>query len=112
MLVWDEQALLDRCRQKPERAKRLIGMFLEDAPTTLAEIKTNTASGDSEALHRSAHSLKGMAANLGALKLQEVAFDLETASTNQDINHCSSLIPIIESEFDALKIELDDFMNE
>jgi len=40
MLVWDEQGLLGRCGHKPERAKRLIEMFMEDIPDTLSDIKT------------------------------------------------------------------------
>ncbi len=112
MLVWDEQGLLGRCGHKPERAKRLIEMFMEDIPDTLSDIKTSLDNNDTEKTHKQAHALKGMAANLGALRLQETAFDLELCANQLSIDRCNKLLKVILLEVDHLKEELQDFMDE
>ena len=109
MNVWDEEAFLRRCRNKPDRAKRLIVMFLEDAPLLLDKIKAEVNAEDFLAIHSSAHSMKGMAANLGALKLTESAAALEVASRDFLGDECVAIYNVIEQEFNMLAPLLRDY---
>ncbi len=112
MLVWDELALLNRCRQKPERVRRLVGIFLDDTPKIVQAMQTQVEASDFEGLHGSAHALKGIAANLGGLRLQERAFALETASRSNDAAACAVQLNTLKSEFEALLEELNDYLEE
>ena len=55
----------------------LIGTFLEEAPTMLAELKSALAAGQPEPFRRAAHSLKSNAHTFGALALGALARELE-----------------------------------
>ena len=47
----------------------LVATFLEEAPKTLAELRTARANGDAEKFRRAAHSLKSNGNTFGALRL-------------------------------------------
>ena len=55
----------------------LVGTFLEEAPQMIAELRTAQAGASADAFRRAAHSLKSNANTFGALKLGEMARELE-----------------------------------
>ena len=55
----------------------LIDTFLEDGPKLIADLKNAHASKDADSFRRAAHSLKSNAATFGALKLSDLAKELE-----------------------------------
>jgi HPt (histidine-containing phosphotransfer) domain-containing protein len=59
---------------------KMIDGFLLKAPERLQSARTNLGSGDVKSIHLIAHSLKASCANLGAVKVHEVAERLEEAS--------------------------------
>ena len=78
----DPRELLGRIDNDRQLFDELIAMFLDDTETRLATIKTAIERDDREALRRTAHAIKGAAANLGARRVFSTAARLETASTN------------------------------
>ena len=58
-------------------ARELIGTFLEEAPTMLADLRSALAAGNAERFRRAAHSLKSNANTFGALALGALARELE-----------------------------------
>jgi CheY-like chemotaxis protein/HPt (histidine-containing phosphotransfer) domain-containing protein len=77
-----DERVLDRIRalQSPARPsilKRLLELFLDDAPKQLVNIKQAYRTGDAESLRRLAHRMKSAAANLGATRLSVVCRDIE-----------------------------------
>ncbi|KAA3618666.1 MAG: hypothetical protein DWQ05_06810 [Calditrichaeota bacterium] len=59
----DFDELLERVGGDAEFLQELFDIFLEDSVNLLSEIKENIASGDNEALQRTAHKLKGSISN-------------------------------------------------
>jgi two-component system, sensor histidine kinase and response regulator len=57
--------------------EELLGLFLRDAPQRLNDLEAALAARDEKTLREQAHSLKGMASNLGARRLAEVCGRLE-----------------------------------
>lgn len=79
--------------------KELLSDFLDELPDKLEQLWSNYRNKDMEKLHRAAHNLKGVSANLGALRLSEQAQRLEketsqgyTASVEALLNDISSII--------------------
>jgi two-component system, sensor histidine kinase and response regulator len=64
---------------KRERYESLLRKFASRQAGSVAAIRAALAGGDAEAAAREAHSLKGVAATLGALALSEAASNAETA---------------------------------
>ena len=58
-------------------AAELVGTFLEEAPSMLAELRTAHAASDPDSFRRVAHSIKSNGATFGAVTLSELARELE-----------------------------------
>lgn len=95
MATYDLNAALERLGGSRELLRDMIGFYLEDYPTLLERIEDAAESGDPITLARSAHSLKGLAANFDAVEV------LETAdATSQAVRTKVGLMP--EKEIAAL----------
>jgi len=57
--------------------RRLIGLYLQHAPTLAEQIRAAYENEDVEILGRAAHQLASSSANLGALELADVCRQLE-----------------------------------
>jgi len=66
----------------PEFVSDMVTWFASSARARITEGRTAAESGDGETMHRAAHSLKGLAGTVGALRLQMVARDLEMSSND------------------------------
>lgn len=60
-----------------EFVAELVGTFLEEAPSMLAELRSAQAAGAADTFRRAAHSLKSNSHTFGATRLGELARDLE-----------------------------------
>lgn len=56
---------------------KMIDNFMAQGPTRLISGRKNLEAGDLKAVHLIAHSMKASSANIGAIKVQEVAERLE-----------------------------------
>jgi PAS domain S-box-containing protein len=87
LVAWDQDSALKRVLNKEKLLKSLIEIFLTEMPVRLIELKTAVNNQDIESIKSVSHTIKGVAANLSALKLQHFSFELEKAGksalTNQ-----------------------------
>jgi two-component system sensor histidine kinase/response regulator len=79
----DRVALLERVEGDRELLAEMVHLFQEDAPRLLAAMREALARGDMALLERSAHSLKGAAANLSAKSASAAAQRLESDAKNK-----------------------------
>ena len=87
--------------------KDIIGIFLEDTPQRIDELKQCLASFDQPKFTRAAHSIKGSASNLGARLVRATAEQLEHQSRNSGLGGLEPLIAKLESDFATAKAELE-----
>ena len=64
--VFDRERTLASVDGDMELLREVVGLFLEEYPKTLAEIRDAIDEGDPHRLNRAAHSLKGSVGNFGA----------------------------------------------
>ena len=79
-----DPAIVDQLRMlarsgSAELLDRLATSFARDTPARVAALRTAIASADREAIAFNAHTLKGSAANLGAIAIVAVCQELESA---------------------------------
>lgn len=86
--------------------KEIIGIFIDDTPQRIQELRTAFAAGDQPTFSRAAHSIKGSASNLGAMRLRAVAEKLEHESKQNGIAGLEQAIPALEAEFETARVEL------
>jgi len=87
--------------------KEIVGIFLEDTPERIADLKQCLTAFDQPTFTRAAHSIKGSASNLGATRVRAVAEKLEHQSRNSGLTGLEPLINSMDAEFAIAKAELE-----
>jgi HPt (histidine-containing phosphotransfer) domain-containing protein len=95
MSLLNEKSTLDRLKGDTEFLTTLYNVFVGDLPKKIASIEEAMQQQDMNALQRSAHSLKGASATVGADALREVSFSLEVAAKDNDAEAAKNLVPVL-----------------
>lgn len=90
--------------------KEIIGIFLEDTPKRITELKQSHAAGLSADFTRAAHSIKGSSSNVGAMELRAIAEHLEHHARKEGIAGLESKVAEIEGAFIRAKAELEKLL--
>lgn len=96
----DVQGTLNRLKGDTAFLETLFTVYLEDLPVKLASIEEALAKTDMPVLQRTAHSLKGASATVGALALRETAFALENAGREADTAKAAEILPELKRLID------------
>jgi HPt (histidine-containing phosphotransfer) domain-containing protein len=83
--------------------KELVGLFLDECPQRVAEIREALARRDATKLRQAAHTLKGSVGNFGAREAFEGARQLETIAQEQDWEHAEEAWATLEAAIERLK---------
>jgi two-component system, sensor histidine kinase and response regulator len=110
--VLDRNALLDRVGGDIEFLQEIAGLFLQDCPKLLAQIRTAVSGGDARTLEYAAHTLKGSVANFGADAAREAAFRLEALGRAGDMKPAPDAYSILEQEIQRFTQELGTLSRE
>lgn len=86
--------------------QELTETFFEESDELLETIRQAIADGDSETIGKSAHSLKGASANIGANVLAEVCKDVEMKGKSGDISGIEPMIDTLEKIYNQTVTEL------
>jgi two-component system sensor histidine kinase/response regulator len=105
--VFDKRGLLDRLGGDEAFLREILGTFLDDAPKQIERMQRHLKEEDLVGLGLQAHSLKGAAMNIGGNGLQKVAFEIEVAARNRELDRARKLVTEILKEFKSLKTTLD-----
>ena len=87
----------------PGVSRQTIQLFLEYAPGRLQECREGLKAGDASKTEIAAHSLKSMAGQLGAVRLQLACEKAEHAATQGDFKTLAPLIEEMKREFLEVK---------
>lgn len=83
--------------------REVVALFLADAPVRLAEMDAALQAGDRARFTRSAHSLKGSAANIGAVAVKTVAGVLEQRSREAGLDGLAPVAEELRREFERTR---------
>ncbi len=96
--ILDPEALLDRVGGDVDFLREIAGLFQEDCPKLLTQIREAVATGDARQLEHAAHTLKGSVANFGAEAARQAAFKLESMGRAGDLTAAGDACTSLESE--------------
>ncbi len=74
--------------------KKMVNEFLNYAPEQIKAIEEAAKSGDAAAVQRHAHSIKGAAGNLSAVKIFSIAKEIEEKGKNGNLEE---ILPLVEN---------------
>jgi CheY-like chemotaxis protein len=98
----DKAAALARLGGDEELYQRLVEFFLEDAPRLLEELRRAIGQSAAPAVERAAHSLKGLAANLGAAGVVTEAQSVEQFGHAGDLSSATAGTDKLERQVEQL----------
>jgi CheY-like chemotaxis protein/HPt (histidine-containing phosphotransfer) domain-containing protein len=90
----------------PELINEIMQLLLEEGPKHMAGIHDGLAAGDAKLVHRSAHTIKGSLSHLAAKKAVELAFRVEKAGQNGDLQSAKAALPALEQEMSRVNAAL------
>ncbi len=100
--VFDLNAALSRADGDFELLREIAGLFLEDSPQQLGEIRSAIEARDSGKLERAAHSLKGAICNFQATAAFEAALRLEKLGRAGSMAEAEEAFAELETEIARL----------
>ncbi len=97
--AWDTIRALQK-EGAPNLLHAIIQLYFENGPKLISTIKESVAAGDTESLHRAAHSLKSNSRYLGAYHLADLCQQLETITKTKGVAAVPATLPDeIEREY-------------
>jgi len=104
--VFDRQALLGRLMHDEDLYRDIVACFLDETPRQLRCLHEHVRAEDAGAAGGQAHTLKGSAANVGAMALSASAAALERAGIAGRLQVVAALVPEVDRQFDLLRERL------
>ena len=101
--VFDREAALRVVGGDIQLLREVTDIFLEDSPKRVVEARSALGNNDAEGVLRSAHTIKGAAGAIGALRVQQAARDLEDAARSGPNGPCTSLLADLETQLDLFR---------
>lgn len=110
--IWDQAAALKRLRNKPERLKKLIGMYLEDMPARVDSLQQAVLAGDFDEIYHLAHTIKGVVGNLSADLMYQLATNAGAAAKAEDSEKLAPLATDLQRQQQKLEIIFKQYLQE
>ncbi len=105
-LLWDRAFALEQSGDDEEILAELLDLFKESSAEDLTRIKDGIKENDPETLGNAAHSIKGASASLGIEGIRIVAYEMEKAGRDGDLDKAIGFLVDLESligQLDQLK---------
>lgn len=105
LVILDSEVGIRRLGGDYDFYEQIMKMFLSQAEVQLQTLQQALDTRNAELVKRTAHSMKGAAANLGALRVQETAREMEAFGADQDLEDARPLFEHLKKDL----AELADF---
>lgn len=110
--AFDLEATLKRLDGDRALLRELIVFFFEDSPAVQDQLQAALEARNFSAIERAAHSLKGLAANVGSGPASLVAARIEDSARQKDLESAAAALPELHREVARLKLALEQFQRE
>lgn len=106
-----DPAVIENLRQltppgEPDVLAEVLELFLQDVPRRLTRLRASCDAGDAAELHKTAHSLKGSAGNIGAPAMFAICHQLDDQARAGDLSDAKRLIDALEAEFARVEVAI------
>lgn len=100
--IIDAPAALDRIGGDSNLLRELAVIFIEDSPVLMHALRTSVADGKLSAAEHCAHGLKGIAANVGGVRVESLAHVVEDALRAGQLELAGACVQNLAGELDQL----------
>ncbi|VAW59509.1 sensory box histidine kinase/response regulator [hydrothermal vent metagenome] len=110
LIAWDKDAVLKRLMGKEDLLKTLLQVFLDENPTRLQDLQAAIENNDSEQARYFSHTIKGVAATLSCLNLQQQSALIEEAAKENNMAEIKSLMPALIVSAQEITTYFEDYL--
>ncbi|MDD3295347.1 MAG: Hpt domain-containing protein [Geobacteraceae bacterium] len=96
--VFNRPALLARIGGRQEMIPGFVALFSETIDKYLPGLEEAVTAGDLQAARKIVHTLKGMAGNISAERIQALALRMETMAKSGDVNVLRRILARLNEE--------------
>lgn len=101
--ILDLESGLSRLAGDKELYHQIMEIFFDETEKQIKKMQTAISTNEIEDVQRLAHSIKGAASNLGALRVQETAFNLEIIGNESKIKEAPPVFNKLQNDFKQVK---------
>ncbi len=109
-IVFDKDVALKMLEGEEEFLRELAEIFINDVPEHMSEIEEAVNCRNSEALVKSAHKLKGAAANFGKNATIDTAYKLETMGRENNLDGAEEVYGTLVKDIESLVNVMKEFV--
>jgi len=107
--IFDYKTALPRYSDDHEILREIVFDFLEECPEEFESIKTALNDQDSSLIARAAHAVKGSASYVGAERIRQTAYIMETTAKSGDLTNAKKIVDSLLEEFLSFKKTVETF---
>jgi len=101
--IFDGTSLLHRLEGDEDLCRDILMGYVEDLPIQMEKLESALRKNDMTVAVRQAHSIKGASANIGAQRLRDTAFEIESAGKRGETETMLFLVRKMGREFERFK---------
>jgi HPt (histidine-containing phosphotransfer) domain-containing protein len=91
--------------------KAILDSFAEITPTVIEQLEHAISQQDAAEIRHHAHTLKGSAANVGAIALPELCYEMENKGRSGEIDGADELFTRIKASYGDLSKAVDQYIS-
>jgi HPt (histidine-containing phosphotransfer) domain-containing protein len=92
---------------EPDKLARIVGLFIDDVPLRLDELRHAVERGDAQKVEETAHMLKGGSGYMGAVQMAEICAGIQELGASGELSHAPELLDELEAEFKRIRPALE-----
>src|SRR5215218_5537916 len=93
--------------EEPDKLARIVGLFIEDVPLRLEELRQAVERGEAQEVEETAHMLKGGSGYMGAVRMSEICAGLQELGASGELSRAPELLDELEAEFKRIRPALE-----
>ncbi len=93
-----------------EFERELLGVFLSDCARRVESLAAAARAGNADTLRREAHTIKGAGGNVGAHRLQDLAYQLEKLAMPEQGARAEQLAGELREEFARVRQCVEEYL--
>jgi len=92
---------------EPDKLARIVGLFIDDVPLRLEELRLAVERGEAQKVEETAHMLKGGSGYMGAVHMAKICGGLQGLGTSGELSCAPELLDALEAEFNRIRPALE-----
>lgn len=109
--TWNSSMFLARLMNDEMLAKSILQSFLSDVPKQIDTLRNLLQNSDVKSAKLLAHTIRGVAGNVGCMQLSETAYKMEKAASEHNLKKIKKYMNELEKQYQNVKIKIEHYLS-